>query len=132
MKRTPLNKSNRAESGFTLIELIMVIVILGILAAAITPQFLDVTGEANVAVTDKLHGDLKSTMQTAFGLHRARGLTATGTGDELYITNCTSLESYLDDMGGATCTGTTVTFPDTRTAAITAETNTSSATLADI
>ena len=36
--------------GFTLIELVMVIVILGILAAVAVPKFADITGDANRAV----------------------------------------------------------------------------------
>ena len=137
-KQTPINRHNQ-ESGFTLIELIMVIVVLGILAAAITPQFMDVSSEASKATSEKLYGDIKSTMQTAFGLHRARQTTASNTpshddGNSVWITNCTSLYVYIPqtEMGGVTCDGTTLTFPDARTAALTAETVTNSATIGDL
>jgi len=43
-----------SEGGFTLIELIMVIVILGILAAFAAPRFSDLSSEANEAVLEGL------------------------------------------------------------------------------
>ena len=47
------------QKGFTLIELVMVIVILGILAATALPKFVDLGGEAKVSVMKGVEGAMR-------------------------------------------------------------------------
>ena len=46
------------QKGFTIIELVVVILLLGILTATALPRFMDVTDEAHAAVVDGLVGGL--------------------------------------------------------------------------
>ena len=56
-----------AQKGFTIIELVVVILLLGILTATALPRFIDVTDEAKDAVRDATQGGLR----TGFALYRA-------------------------------------------------------------
>lgn len=58
MKKT-LNHIRR-KNGFTLIELVMVIVILGVLAAVALPKFVDLSSEATQARAKNLAGTIAS------------------------------------------------------------------------
>jgi len=52
----------KKQHGFTLIELVMVIVILGILAATALPKFADLKGDARKASINAAAGAMKSAM----------------------------------------------------------------------
>ena len=68
-----MNGKNR---GFTLIELIVVILILGILAAIAAPRFVDLTGQARIAAMNGLRAAVQSAATLANALQVAQGLTA--------------------------------------------------------
>lgn len=108
------------QQGFTLIELIVVITILGILAAFALPRFVDLQKEARVATLNGLAGSLKSAsaMVHAKALVNPTATTISVEGGTVTLTaaggyaNAATISNALQDLSGFTTSisGTTVTF----------------------
>lgn len=71
----------RSQKGFTLIELVIVIVVLGILAAIAIPKYVSVASEARIASVNGIAGGLRGAVALARAKYMAVGNTAAVTVD---------------------------------------------------
>lgn len=108
MKGLPVSRS---QKGFTIIELVVVILLLGILTATALPRFMDVGDDAHAAVVDAVEGGLS----TSLALFRAQwvaegqpnqvagGEFADSQGNRLYANTAGYPVGTSSTIGAATC-----------------------------
>ncbi len=114
-------RKNVAQRGFTLVELLIVVIILAILAAIIIPQFTAATDDATQSAYDtnvanirsavdlyrQQHGEYPGAATSSGGSCPAGSAAVTGAiGEPAFIAQ---LKNYTNALGQA-CTGTDVTF----------------------
>jgi MSHA pilin protein MshA len=100
LKSTTSFQSAKAQGGFTLIELVMVIVILGILSAFALPRFADVSTDARKSTVNALAGAIKSAASIAHSSQLVTG-AADNTPVSLDNQSVTMIAGYpTADAGG--------------------------------
>lgn len=88
----------RTQTGFTMIELIVVIVILGVLAATALPKFVNVQANAEEAALKGVVGSMASAMSINYGGCLVVNHANT-TGKCIAVDNCSDVTTLL--QGGA-------------------------------
>ena len=107
------------QGGFTLIELIVVIIILAILSVFAIPKFIDIENKARLSVVSAVAGSLRSASALAHALTLANG---NGSGSDTTVTmegnNVAMADGYPDSDGIAVAVTSDITPTITATTAV--------------
>lgn len=93
-----------AQRGFTLVELIIVIVVIGILSAVAIPRLSGMSDEAKKAKNTAILSALKSAWTIAYAKTNGTAPTPTQVAEEMADPACTAAGEVI------TCAGATTTF----------------------
>lgn len=91
------------ENGFTLIELVIILVLIGILAVFAAPRMLDVTSTNAAAFADKLRADIRYAQNAAMTSSRRSRIYFNGTATPPFIAPNPGYAAGIDNPPGS-CT----------------------------
>ncbi|WP_165312381.1 type II secretion system protein [Vibrio ziniensis] len=95
----------KRQGGFTLIELVVVIVILGILAVTAAPRFLNLQSDARVSALQGLKGAMDGAAGIVYGKAAIAGIETKEAASDVKVDNITTAFGYptadADGIGNA-------------------------------
>jgi prepilin-type N-terminal cleavage/methylation domain-containing protein len=100
--------------GFTIVELIMVVILIGILAVSFVPKFLDTSGFSLEGAAEMAAADIRYTQELAMGTHSSKTIVFTTTNTYYTVdSRDVNLPSQVSISSGATFTFNSLGEPTT-------------------
>ncbi|PSW56436.1 type II secretion system protein [Photobacterium leiognathi] len=84
----------KRQGGFTLIELVVVIVILGILAVTAAPKFMNLQNDARKASLEGLKGSMQGAAGIVYGKAAIKGIESTAADTDVKVGDITTNYGY--------------------------------------